>query len=247
MHRLFINSLSLIHEKKITKNHPSFHHLINVLKLKQKNKLELCLPNALIFTVIISSTTKSELVFEVIDQTTIPLNNISITLCQSLPKGEKMSAILKMGTEIGIDHFQPVTSDNSVVNIKNSTSKLKRWASILESASTQSKQNRIPSISEILSLKTYITQLNKPNVSLIILNEFTKDLTIKSVLSSIKLTTITTPHSIIFVVGPEGGWSKQERDLFESRKIPCVSIGPTILRTEHAGYFAATCLKYELL
>ncbi|MBT5953174.1 16S rRNA (uracil(1498)-N(3))-methyltransferase [bacterium] len=247
MHRLFINSLTIIQEKKFTKANPNFHHLINVLKLKPKTKLELCLPNTYIFTVFISSTTKSELIFEVIDKKPVPQKNILITLCQSLPKGEKMPTILKMGTEIGIDHFQPVTSDNSVVTIKNSTSKIKRWTSVLESASAQSKQSRIPSIYEILPLKTYLENLTDPNTSLIVLNEFTKDLSIKDLLSSINLTKITTKHTIIFVVGPEGGWSKMEREFFESKNISCVSIGPNILRTEHAGYFAATCVKYELL
>ncbi|MEO7793602.1 MAG: RsmE family RNA methyltransferase, partial [Thermoanaerobaculia bacterium] len=40
-------------------------------------------------------------------------------------------------------------------------------------------------------------------------------------------------------IGPEGGWSAQERELFRRREIPAWSLGPTVLRVETAAVVAA--------
>ncbi|MCF6192459.1 MAG: RsmE family RNA methyltransferase, partial [Candidatus Hydrothermae bacterium] len=50
----------------------------------------------------------------------------------------------------------------------------------------------------------------------------------------------TDPPGVL--VGPEGGWSEEEKQQFRSRDVPMVSLGPLTLRTETAalvGLFGA--------
>ena len=49
---------------------------------------------------------------------------------------------------------------------------------------------------------------------------------------------VGAPRAGLFV-GPEGGWSPEERDHFRGWKIPAWSLGPTVLRVETAAVVAA--------
>ena len=49
-----------------------------------------------------------------------------------------------------------------------------------------------------------------------------------------------------FWVGPEGGWSTAESELFLRYMIEPVTLGPNILRTETAAIVTTAILKYEL-
>ena len=52
--------------------------------------------------------------------------------------------------------------------------------------------------------------------------------------------------SIAIIVGPEGGFSKEEAEKIIDAGIKSVTLGNRILRTETAGFVAASLIQYEL-
>jgi 16S rRNA (uracil1498-N3)-methyltransferase len=54
---------------------------------------------------------------------------------------------------------------------------------------------------------------------------------------------ISTPKSIRFAIGPEGGWSEKERNLFEQHRFSGVGMAPYILRVETAATGAMALLR----
>lgn len=50
----------------------------------------------------------------------------------------------------------------------------------------------------------------------------------------------------LLIVGPERGWTKAERDLFRSHKIPILGLGRNVLRTETASLCGLTLLLAAL-
>jgi 16S rRNA (uracil1498-N3)-methyltransferase len=54
-----------------------------------------------------------------------------------------------------------------------------------------------------------------------------------------------TVKSISFITGPEGGFEPHETELARSHKIPIVSLGPRILRSETAPIVALAAIMYQ--
>jgi 16S rRNA (uracil1498-N3)-methyltransferase len=53
------------------------------------------------------------------------------------------------------------------------------------------------------------------------------------------------PRSIAIVIGPEGGFDRQEVQIAEEKGARTVTLGPRILRTETAGLVAAAMILYH--
>ncbi|MBU1867114.1 MAG: RNA methyltransferase, partial [Candidatus Margulisbacteria bacterium] len=69
--------------------------------------------------------------------------------------------------------------------------------------------------------------------------ELEKSLTLKEVLKGL-------PDSILLLIGPEGGFSRQEVDLAVKAGFKAVSLGKRILRSETAGLASLAAISYEL-
>jgi 16S rRNA (uracil1498-N3)-methyltransferase len=52
------------------------------------------------------------------------------------------------------------------------------------------------------------------------------------------------PH-VILLIGPEGGWTDEERDWAQRYGVESVSLGSRVLRTETAALVAASVLIWE--
>ena len=50
-------------------------------------------------------------------------------------------------------------------------------------------------------------------------------------------------RDVVLAVGPEGGWSPQDRALLEAQGFAGVRLGPRVLRTETAGLAAIAAMQ----
>lgn len=178
---------------------------------------------------------------------------LSITLGQGLPKADKMDLIVQKATELGVGKIIPIIAERSQVR---HTHKTGRWKKIAQSASQQSGRDKIPVISEAVSLDDFLEQHITPlarrciedikGVKLcshiyIIFSENYNSSNLKQILGSLK-----GIMDITILVGPEGGFTKQEVDLASERGFVPISLGPRILRTETAPIAALSIIQYEL-
>jgi 16S rRNA (uracil1498-N3)-methyltransferase len=53
------------------------------------------------------------------------------------------------------------------------------------------------------------------------------------------------PRALTMMIGPEGGWSGEERDLLQARRARAVSLGPRVLRTETAALVAVSIAMHR--
>ncbi|HEU4636525.1 MAG TPA: RsmE family RNA methyltransferase, partial [Edaphobacter sp.] len=75
----------------------------------------------------------------------------------------------------------------------------------------------------------------------ILLSETEQDSTIASVLEG-----APADATYALAIGPEGGWTAEEMDLFVSQKWQPVTLGPRILRAETAAISAIAILSSHL-
>lgn len=165
----------------------------------------------------------------------------SVILVQGLAKGDKMDIIVRHATEVGIEEFVPLICSRSVV-------KLDRWKLIAKSASMQSGRSTMPRVSAPLSVADAVAYLRDVDALIVCWEEadLTEDLS--RALRDLPLSNKQRPVRIAVVVGPEGGLTRDEVDMFLKGHdhASMVTLGPTILRTETAGIVAPALVFYEL-
>ena len=158
-------------------------------------------------------------------------NTKELWLAFSPIKSNYFNFMLQKATELGITKFFPIIFDRTVVRKLNK----ERIKKVIVEASEQSNRINIPSIEDPQNLKSFLN--NKMNLIFTDLNSKVRKLNLK------KLT--NNPTSII--IGPEGDFSENERDLIYSFKtVQSIKINKNILRSETAAISAISIINYYL-
>lgn len=213
------------------------HHVINVMRMNINDKVEIVFDNTLYLASInnLNTPVKCEQV-EKLDSNNriIP----KVVIVQALVKEQKMDYILQKACELGVYQIIPVNTSRSIVKIdKNDSKKILRWNKILKEASEQSKRVDIPILDKIYNFND-LKSLDFKGKFICSIKENKKLL--KSTLSNFNIN-----DTIVYVIGPEGGFSPEEEELLiENGYIP-ISLGSNILRTETASLFIMSAINYE--
>ena len=138
-----------------------------------------------------------------------------------------------MSCEIGVDIIQPLISKRSVVK-ECSNEKIIRFQKIIHEAVEQSERLWSPKLMQVLTFPNWINDL--PSEAQIGFAT-TRIQNLQDCVNWLK----ETPHKVNqvwVVVGPEGGWNKDEEALAFDSGLSGVSMGETILRTSTAAVSA---------
>lgn len=159
---------------------------------------------------------------------------LSITLAQGIAKREKMDFIIQKATELGVKKIIPLITERSQVR---HTAKIERWRKIAISASEQSCRGKVPEINEPVSLDGF---LESRHVGIIFYEKETGK-HLKQILKEFE-----DSKEITLLIGPEGGFSKDEANTAVGKGFREASLGPRILRAETAAIKAISIIQYEL-
>ena len=149
--------------------------------------------------------------------------------------------ILKMTTEIGIDIIQPLISERQIKKISNQSLKMDRWDSIINESVEQSERLWRPELYNFIDVYDWINSLNKKDFVSISVTRNENTIGLRKWISMKKIQKENNP--IIWnVIGPEGGWSKNEIEKFRNLKIQFINLSENILRTSTAAINTASVL-----
>lgn len=150
-----------------------------------------------------------------------------ITLVQGLPSGDKMDWIVEKAVELGAHRLIPIAAQRSVVqlNAERRAKRLKHWERIAQSASEQCGRNRIMRISEPVALDDCLAAGDLEGPILLCHPEAEHSL----------VQALGSASDATLLIGPEGGWSPEERQQAVRRGATPLRFGTRVLRTETAG------------
>ena len=149
--------------------------------------------------------------------------------------------ILKMTTEIGIDIIQPLISERQIKKISNQSLKMDRWDSIINESVEQSERLWRPELYSFIDVNDWINSLNKNDFVSISVTRNDDTIGLREWISNKKI--IKEKIFIIWnVIGPEGGWSKNEIEKFRNLKMQFIKLSENILRTSTAAINTASVL-----
>ncbi len=161
---------------------------------------------------------------------------LRLVLLQGIARGEKMDLILQKATELGVSEVRPLSSQRSEVKLDDARAgkRLVHWQSVVASACEQSGRAVVPPIGAPDTLAKVLGGLPAGGLRLILDPD-----------GALTLPTLASVPGVpvLLAVGPEGGWSPQDRGLFQAAGFQGLRLGPRILRTETAGLAAIAALQ----
>ena len=235
MQRYFVKN---IQEDKVILGTEDSYHIKRVMRMKIGDKIEIVYQEKVYLGQI--EALDDQVQAKLIEELASSKQHIRpITLAQALVKEQKMHYILQKATELGVTEIIPFCAERSIVKADKQDEKRKiRWEKIVKEASEQSKRTDLVKIHSILSLRE-LSQLDNYDVK-IICSVSEKEKNLKKLLSN-----IPNSATMLFVIGPEGGLSDQEEQTLMDSGFQRVSLGDTVLRTETAGLFIMSAVRYQ--
>ena len=200
------------------------HYLIDVMRCKVGDKLHLLDGKTGEYECEIVFVSRKEVrikVFHFLKSLNSPAD---LWLLFAPIKKAKTELIVEKCVELGVKKILPVITDFTNLPKFNQH----RLKSIMTSSAQQCGSNWLPELGALQDLKQVIQSWDSKR-PILFCDEKLKGIHLNTVLQSLRC------KSMAILVGPEGGFSKQELELLISQKfVNRVSLGPQILRAETA-------------
>jgi 16S rRNA (uracil1498-N3)-methyltransferase len=166
---------------------------------------------------------------------------VQIVVGQALLKDKKMDGLIRQLTELGISHWIPFTATRSIPRPpkKRIDSRLDRWRKISAEALKQCRRGRTVEIASPMNFEDMLDQSTDCDLKLIFWEQATVSL--ENLKSS---ETQPSPHKIMVIFGPEGGFTQQEVQSANTAGFVTASLGPRILKAETATIAGSTLLQF---
>jgi len=240
--RFFVERIAAT-EGRLTISGPEARHITRVLRMGPGDRLVLIDRTGLRFQTLIESAGQKE-VTVLLEKPlpTPPASPLKIVLGQAVLKAKAMAYVIQKGSELGVDAIHPFISQRTVVRATapKSENSTRRWREIAVAASKQADRSGPVEIPPTVSLSTILRHPVADNAVKFVLWEGEEARGLKATLK-----TLSRPKAVLALVGPEGGFSREEIYSAEEAGFVPVSLGRRILRAETASIAMATVLQYE--
>ncbi len=240
IHR-FISTLERVGTKMAITDENLVFQIHTVLKLEPGEQIDITDGKGKITHCQILSCDKEKIeVLELSIHTKIQEQKLRLHAFLAILKKDNFELAVQKMTELGITDITPIITDRT---IKKGLDTL-RLERIIKEAVEQSGQSILPVIHEELDFDQAIYEAVRDYGHIVCFEEEIDESHDQSTPSK------KTPNqnnlrlaSLAFFVGPEGGWTDRELELFDREKAIRVSLGDTTLRGETAAIVGTFYLK----
>lgn len=151
-----------------------------------------------------------------------------VTWIHGIAKGDKLDAIVRDATELGVTRFVVAATERAVVKLgkERSDARRNRWERIAREAARQSGRADAPRIEGPVPWNDAILSVNDSVVRFVLWEES------RAPLAPLLAIELATGRGLAFAAGPEGGLTQSEARFAESQGWALASLGTLILRTE---------------
>ena len=210
------------------KDNDSFFHLTRVLRVKIGQNVKFIDENQNVFLSEIVEINKTALKAKIVDKyKSDRILNYDISLIQAVLALDAQNLLIANATQTGVKAIYPVISDNVSVSADSVKNKVEKWQKIAYENFKQCERADNLKVFEASSLKEAMKKFKKENT--IILAEKDENCSLNNCLNDVKIN-----EPIAVVIGPEGGFSREEFEYFKKENYKLVSLGKMIYKAPNA-------------
>lgn len=205
-------------------------HLTRVLRVEVGQRYEIS-DNRHVYLAEIEKARKEQVVFRALEKLPVVAPPVRMILLAAIFKFDHFEWMIEKATELGVAEIVPVITVRTEKGLdKAAPKRVERWRRIGLEASQQSRRAHLPEISEPVRWSTALTASA--------MHRYALDEIGRRPLAGCLPVTRNAEDSVAVLVGPEGGWTGDERAGFSQAGWVPVSLGPSILRAETAALAA---------
>jgi 16S rRNA (uracil1498-N3)-methyltransferase len=213
---------------------PDAEHLVRVLRVEPGQLFEIS-DNRNVYLAEVETARKSVVSFRTVEAVESKPALLQTTLIASLFKFDHFEWMVEKTTELGVSTIQPVEAVRTERGLAQaSVKRLARWERIALEASQQSRRDHLPRVERTIRLPQ---SLQTAADMRLLLDESSGT----PILHCLPENRKAHPH-IALLLGPEGGWTDEEREAASLAGWSSCSLGSTILRAETAAVAALAVL-----
>lgn len=207
-------------------------HAASVVRLRIGERIRVSDGESQCVEGVVISVDKSQVAVDVMSRFSIVPFGLRVIVAQALAKGDSSSTAVALLTEVGVDEILPWSARRSIAKWDGEkvVKGRERWESIARESSKQSRRIAIPKIGTLHSIHDLVARIESADCA-IVLHESAEEAFGKIEIPSI--------GEVLLIVGPEGGIDESELELFKTAAAHIAVLGPTVLRSSHAGSIAA--------
>jgi 16S rRNA (uracil1498-N3)-methyltransferase len=166
---------------------------------------------------------------------------VAVTLAQAVLKGDKMDDVVRDAVMLGATAIQPIVTKRTEQTVAAliRSARVDRWRRVAIASVKQSRRATLPEVRTPLALASYLDE--PPSALRIMLVEPGGDSASES-LATWRHDPI--PQDASLLVGPEGGWDSEERELARNRGVRLVTLGQRTLRADASPIAALSVLMF---
>jgi 16S rRNA (uracil1498-N3)-methyltransferase len=221
IHRFFTPSIDKTDEITIS-DRDLVHQMHNVLKLQNGEFVELFDGSGDALLGEIKEISKKSVSLDKHESKSITDTRKEVSAYIPLLKRSNTELMIQKLTELGIKNIIPIKTDRTIKSDAN----IDRLKKISLEATEQSGQYFLANIREPIKLKDAIEIASGTDI-------FVLDMGSESFRDNKRA------YPLSFFIGPEGGWTEEERRIFKNSDAKIVTLSETVLRGETAAIAAA--------
>lgn len=228
--RFFVDE---VRERRAVLAGESAQHLRRVLRARPGERFEIS-DNRSVYLAEIEGFGRGEVLFRILEELPAERPPLRLALHAALIKFDRFEWIIEKATELGVERISPVVAARSEKGLETGAVKrLERWRRIAREASQQARRAQLPEIGPPLSFREALA------------GDFAWRALLDELRTGAPLIASLPPagerragERVGLLVGPEGGWTEEERQAARAAGWRAVTLASNVLRAETAAIAA---------
>ena len=244
--KCFFGKSGLVENELITLPRETARHLDSVLRSKPGDPVEIRDGEGHGWKGVIESMKDGAIRVRLLERQALTNeSSLSITLALAFSRSEKMEQVIRHATELGVQRIAFFRARRSQYGLKGDKmdKKRERWEKIAREALCQCGRAWLPEIVVFQETEDFLRDVSEwetfgPCGLKLVALETAAEESLVSLKHAVPFC-----EQVLVVVGPEGGWTVEEVNLFKHYALRCVHLGPRILRLETAALAIVSCVQ----
>jgi 16S rRNA (uracil1498-N3)-methyltransferase len=204
------------------------HHLTRVLRLGAGDEIAVFDGRGIEFRGRVASAVRGAVTVSLLERIPAVSPAVHLTLVQAVLKPDAMDHVVRDCTMVGVEVIQPVISARTTVKSSTLDKAGERWRRVALASAKQCGRATLPGIPALCSFGEWLQQAAAGERFILL----EPDAAPPGVLTIRDLAPRPVPQTIALIVGPEGGWTTEERLAAIGAGCTPLSLGRLTLRAD---------------